>query len=50
MNMHEPPSVCSFIPVQQIHSVCVHSIVDVEINSLHEKVFIAVPVPVKFYL
>ena len=50
VNMNEPPSTWSLIPVQRIHSICVHSVVDVEIAGLGEKVFIAVPIPVKFSL
>ena len=50
VNMHEPPSVASFIPVQRINSVCVYSVVDTEIDSLLETVFIAVPIPAKLCL
>lgn len=47
LNMHEPPSVCSFIPVKIIYSVCASAVCDVEIAGLHESVFIAVPIPLK---
>ena len=49
-NMHEPTSMCSFIPVQRIHSVCAHGVLDVAIGGLNEKVFVAVPIPLKLSL
>ena len=50
VNMFEPPSVCNFMPVQRIHSIWANSIVGVEIEGFHEKLFIAVPIPVRFCL
>lgn len=50
LNMNEAFSMCSFLPVQRIHAVCAHSILDIEINGPKENVFIAVPVPMKFSL
>lgn len=41
---HEPASACSFIPVERIHSVCAHALLNVEIGTLCESVFVAVPV------
>ena len=49
-NMNEPPSMCSFIPIQRVHSVCGYCVLDVDIHGLKEHVFIAVPVPLKFSL
>ena len=50
LDMNETFSMCSFLPVQRVHAVCAHSILDVEINGLKENVFIAVPIPMKFSL
>ena len=50
LNMDEAPSMCSFIPVQRIHAVCAHCVLDVDIHGLKENVFIAVPVPMKLSL
>ena len=47
VNMDEAFSMCSFLPVQRISSVCASSIIEVNINSFEESVFVAVPVPIK---
>ena len=50
INTDEPSCMFSFIPVHRIHSVCVHSVLDVEITDRTEEVFVAVPIPVKYCL
>ena len=47
INMYEFTSWSSFIPVQRIHCVCAHSVLEVDIHGVHESVFIAVPIPFK---
>ena len=47
-DMHEPPSVCSFIPVQRIYAVCTHCTLNVQMGTLRETVFIAIPIPTRF--
>lgn len=48
VDMDDAPSVCCFIPVQRIHAVCAHCVIDMDICGLKETVFIAVPIPMKF--
>ena len=48
--MYESLSMCSFKPVQQIHALCAHCELDIEIDGLKENVFVAIPVPMKFSL
>ena len=50
LNMHDPPSMCSFIPIQRIHAVCAHCVLDVDIHGMTERLFVAVPIPMKFCL
>lgn len=50
LNMNEPPSICSFIPIQRIRSVCAYSLLDTDIAGLKECVFVAVPVSLKMSL
>ena len=50
VNMDEQPSMCSFLPIQRIHSICAHCVLDVNSHGLNETVFVAVPVPMKFFL
>ena len=50
VNMNEAFSMCSFLPVQRISSVCAFSVLDVDINGFTESVFVAVPIPIKFSL
>ena len=47
-DMHEPPSVCSFIPVQRIYAVCAHCMPKIQMGTLYETVFIAIPIPTRF--
>ena len=49
VNVFETPSVCN-LPVQRIHSICAHSTVGVAIQGIHENLFIAVPIPMRFCL
>ena len=49
-DLPEPASACSFIPVQRIHSVCAYSLLNIEIGTLRESVFVAVPIPTRFCL
>jgi len=49
-NTDDPSSMFSFIPVYRIHSVCAYSVLDVTINQIAEKLFVAVPIPVKYCL
>lgn len=47
-DMYEPSSVCSFIPVQRIYAVCAHCTLKVQMGTLNETVFIAIPIPTRF--
>jgi len=49
-NSYEPDSPCSFIPIQRIHVVCAHCVLNTEISNVSEDVFIAIPIPTKFSL
>ena len=49
-NTNDRDSPCSFIPIQRIHAVCAHCILNTEIAGVSENVFVAVPIPTKFYL
>ena len=47
--MNEPPSMCSYIQVQRIAAVCAYSTQpNLNIADLHEPVFVACPIPLKF--
>lgn len=50
INMFEPESTFCFIPVQpvqRINSICAHSSLNIEISSISETAFIAIPIPLK---
>lgn len=50
-NFNESSSIFSFIPVQRIHSVCIYSVLDVNMtDTTDETVFIAVPISMKYCL
>lgn len=48
--IYDPDPPCSFIPIQRIHAVCAHCLLNTEIADVSENVFVAVPIPTKFYL
>lgn len=47
-SMCEADSPCSFIPVQRIHAICAHCLLNTKIHTIYENVFIAIPIPTKF--
>ena len=47
-DMHEPPSVCCFIPVQRIYAVCAHCTLNIQLGTCTETVFIARLIPTRF--
>lgn len=49
-NNYEPDSPCSFIPIQRIHVVCAYCLMNTEIATVNEEVFVAIPIPTKFSL
>ncbi len=51
IDLFEPFSTCSFMPIQRVSSICAHSCLSIPIlNDVRETVFIAVPVPLKLCL
>ena len=47
LNINELPSMCNFIPVQRIYSVCAHTNLHTSIHGL-ENIFVSIPVLLKF--
>ena len=50
LNINEPLSMCNFIPVQRIHSLCAHGNLDTTMHGHEENVSISIPVPLKFVM
>ena len=49
-NTNDPDSPCSFIPIQRIHAVCAHCTLNIQIGTISENVFVAVPIPTRYDL
>ena len=50
-NEYEQSSMCSFLPVQRISYLAAHSVHAIEVaGNVKEKVFVAAPIPIDYYL
>lgn len=43
LNSNEPSSMCSYIPIQRIHDLCAHCLLELNVLGYNETVFVAVP-------
>lgn len=50
LNSNEPSSMCSYIPIQRIHDLCAHCLLELNVLGYNETVFVAVPIPLKYSL
>ena len=49
-NECEQRGMCSFLPVQRIASLAAHSLNEIEVGNVKEKVFVATSIPIEYYL
>lgn len=50
LNVFEPVSMCSFMPVERIANKCAHCVADIDFDGTKQTVFVAISLPVKFCL
>ena len=49
-NECEQRSICSFLPVQRIACLAAHSLNEIEVDNVKEKVFVASSIPIEYYV
>ena len=50
VDLFESPDACCYLPVQRIACCVAHAVMPIDFGHYKESVFVAVPLPVNYYL